>query len=76
VRIVLRGGHTLEARVEHPRGDPENFPTPAELDAKFRTLAARALAPDGVKRLAAALEAFPRAASSDALLSATAPTVS
>jgi 2-methylcitrate dehydratase PrpD len=76
VRIVLRGGRTLEARVEHPRGDPENFPTPAELDAKFRTLAARALAPDGVKRLAAALEAFPRAASSDALLSATAPTVS
>src|SRR5205814_537741 len=41
VRITLRGRPPLEARVEHPRGDPESFLTPAELERKFRTLAPR-----------------------------------
>src|SRR5206468_3323165 len=52
VRVVVRGRPPLEARVDHPRGDPENFPTDAELDEKFRVLAARALAPAAIDRLA------------------------
>src|SRR5262249_26043882 len=41
VRIARRGAPSVEARIEHPRGDPENFPPPDELERKFRTLAAR-----------------------------------
>src|SRR6266851_3941638 len=41
VRIALRGRPPLEAHVEHPRGDPESFLTPAALERKFRTLATR-----------------------------------
>ena len=75
VRILLTGSQPLEARIDHPRGDPENFPTPAELDDKFRTLAARALSPATIERLAGTIEAFPVAPSALALLSAAAPTV-
>jgi len=73
VRITLADGRTVEARVEHPRGDPENFPTAAECDAKFRALAARALAPRAVARLAAAVDAFPEAPRVEPLLAATVP---
>jgi 2-methylcitrate dehydratase PrpD len=76
VRIVLSGGRTLEARVDHPRGDPENFPSPAELDAKFRTLAGRALGAGGVARLAAEIDALSAAPSVVSLLAAAVPTVS
>ena len=75
VRVVVRGGPPLEARVDHPRGDPENFPTDAELDGKFRVLAARALPAAAIDRLASAVEAFPRAGSARMLLAATVPTV-
>jgi 2-methylcitrate dehydratase PrpD len=50
-----------EARIDHPRGDPENFPTGAELDAKFRRLAARSLDGPAIDRLDAAIDRFPRA---------------
>jgi 2-methylcitrate dehydratase PrpD len=76
VRITRRGGATVAKRVEHPRGDPENFPAPAELDAKFRRLAARALSPDAIERLAAALVRFPAAHDVRDLLAATTPSVS
>jgi 2-methylcitrate dehydratase PrpD len=76
VRIVLSGGRTVESRVDHPRGDPENFPSAAELDAKFRTLAARALAPAAVARLAGEIDAFPEAPNVVSLLAAAASTVS
>ena len=75
VRVVVRGRPPLEARVEHPRGDPENFPTDAELDGKFRGLAARALSPAAIDRLEGALESFPRTTSARPLLAATVPTV-
>jgi 2-methylcitrate dehydratase PrpD len=75
VRVTLRGGAAHEARVEHPRGDPENFPTPAELETKFRTLAARTLDPASLDRVAAALDAFPATAHVDTLLAATVPGV-
>jgi 2-methylcitrate dehydratase PrpD len=75
VRIHRRGAPPVEQRVEHPRGDPENFPSAAELDAKFRVLAARALPPAAVDRLASAIDAFPRAASAAPLLAAAATTV-
>jgi 2-methylcitrate dehydratase PrpD len=75
VRIALRDGRRLEARVQHPLGDPENFPTAAALDAKFRALAARALPAAAVDRLAAALDAFPSAPRVDALTTAAIPTV-
>jgi 2-methylcitrate dehydratase PrpD len=75
VRIVLRDGRRLEARVEHPRGDPENFLGPAELEAKFRALAGRVLPPPALGRLAAAVDAFPAAPDPAALLAATVPGV-
>ena len=75
VRITLRDGRVHEASVSHPRGDPENFPAPAELDAKFRTLAARALPEAAVARLAAAVDAFGEAPSVAPLLAAAVPPV-
>jgi 2-methylcitrate dehydratase PrpD len=75
VRIHLAGGRRLEARVEHPRGDPENFPDAARLEAKFRALAARALPPEAVARLVAAVEAVPGAPTVAPLLAATVPPV-
>ena len=75
VRIHLRHGSPLTARVDHPRGDAENFLTPAELDAKFSTLAGRALAPDGIARLRATIEAFAGTPSARPLLAATVPGV-
>jgi 2-methylcitrate dehydratase PrpD len=73
VRIHLRDGRTLEARVDHPHGDPENFLDDAELDAKFRRLASRTLPADAVDRLGAALAAFPDATAPHALMAATVP---
>lgn len=49
VRVTLDGGAVHEARVEHPLGDPENFPDGAGLLGKFRRLAARVL-PDPAGR--------------------------
>jgi 2-methylcitrate dehydratase PrpD len=65
VRIVLRDGRALTADVTHPRGDPENFPTRAELAEKFRTLAGRTLPRaqcDRVLALAEGLGMAPRIA--------------
>jgi 2-methylcitrate dehydratase PrpD len=73
VRIALRDGRRLEARIEHPRGDPENFPTADELEAKFRALAGRVLRPPGIVRLAEAIDGFADAASVAPLLAATVP---
>ena len=73
IRIVLRGGRVHELAVSHPRGDPENFPTPAELDAKFRTLAARTLPDAAVDRVAAAIDGFAATPSVAPLLAAAVP---
>ena len=73
VRITLRGRPPLEARVEHPRGDPERFLTAAELERKFRTLASRALPAAALGRLEAALADFPRASSVAPFLAAAVP---
>ena len=75
VRLVLRDGRRLEERVEHPLGDPENFPSRAAQADKFRALAGRALAARDIERLAAAIAAFPRAARVAPLLEATRPDV-
>jgi 2-methylcitrate dehydratase PrpD len=76
VRLTLRGGRRLEARVEHPRGDPENFPSPEELDTKVRRLAARALSGPDIERLLTAWRSFPAAPNVRALLAATRSSVS
>ncbi|TMB04238.1 MAG: MmgE/PrpD family protein [Deltaproteobacteria bacterium] len=73
VRIALRGRPPLEAHIEHPRGDPESFLTPAELERKFRTLASRALPAAALARLEATLADFPRARSVAPLLAAAVP---
>jgi len=73
VRIALRDGRSLESRIEHPRGDPENFPAPAEMEAKFRKLAGRVLTPGAVERLAAALDTFPDAERIATVLAAAVP---
>lgn len=76
VRITLRDGRQLEARVEHPRGDPENFPSAADLEEKVRDLAARALSPAAVDRLLVAWRSLPAAPDVRVLLAETVPTVS
>lgn len=59
VRIGLANGAVLESRIEHPRGDPENPLSPAELRDKFRTLAGRVLAPARIEALADRVTALP-----------------
>jgi 2-methylcitrate dehydratase PrpD len=61
VRATTRDGAVHEARVDHPRGDPENFPTRDELGEKFRRLAGRTLEAAAIARLEAAIDAFARA---------------
>lgn len=73
VRITLAGGDTVEERVMHPLGDPENFPDDAALNAKFRTLAARVLPAAQVERLAVAVADLPRADTVRTLLEAAVP---
>jgi 2-methylcitrate dehydratase PrpD len=73
VRITLADGRRLEARVDHPHGDPESFPSADELDAKFRRLAARVLPPAAVERTARALDDFARAPRAATLLAAAVP---
>jgi 2-methylcitrate dehydratase PrpD len=60
VRVTSKSG-VHELAVDHPRGDPENFPTSAELGAKFRRLAARSLDAAAIDRLDAAIDGFGRA---------------
>lgn len=58
-RLRTRDGREFSARVEFPRGDPENRLAPAELEAKFRALAgmaASAAALDLIVRLVAELD--------------------
>ena len=73
VRLHLHDGRTLATRVDHPRGDPENFPDHAELDAKFRRLASRSLPGGAVARLVSVLETFPDVPRAETLLAATVP---
>jgi 2-methylcitrate dehydratase PrpD len=61
VRATTRDGDVHEARVDHPRGDPENFPSRDEMDAKFRRLAGRVLDAAAIARLDAAIDTFARA---------------
>ncbi|HTN66398.1 MAG TPA: hypothetical protein VL051_09480, partial [Burkholderiaceae bacterium] len=39
VRIRLSNGRTLQQRVDSPKGEADNFPTPEELEQKFDGLA-------------------------------------
>jgi 2-methylcitrate dehydratase PrpD len=73
VRIALRNGRTVEERVTHALGDPENFPDAAALEAKFRALARRVLPDAQIDRLAAAVADLPRARTIDRLLEAAVP---
>ena len=52
VRVLLADGVQHELFVERARGSLERPMTDAELDAKFRSLAAAELAPGGIERLA------------------------
>jgi 2-methylcitrate dehydratase PrpD len=40
LRVTLASGDVLEAAVKHPKGDPENALSQAELEAKFREMVA------------------------------------
>ncbi|HYC49453.1 MAG TPA: MmgE/PrpD family protein [Burkholderiales bacterium] len=65
VRVTLANGASHETFVEHARGSLERPMTDAELDAKFRSLAAAELTPVQVDRLAEqcwSLEKLPDAA--------------
>lgn len=55
LEIELHDGRTLRARLDHPRGDPENRLSPAELSAKFRELASVAYSEDALDEIEAAV---------------------
>jgi 2-methylcitrate dehydratase PrpD len=55
VTIKLKDGRELAARVDYPKGDPENRPTLEELQNKFRDLAGITLPKEKVERLLDAL---------------------
>jgi len=55
VRITLDDGVHYECRVDHPLGDPEHFPAPSVLDAKFARLAIRALSAAQVRAVSDAV---------------------
>ncbi|MCX5841730.1 MAG: hypothetical protein NTY16_09830, partial [Deltaproteobacteria bacterium] len=51
VTFTLKDGTQLQARVDYPKGDPENRPTTEELQAKFLGLAGMTLSAEKAKRL-------------------------
>ena len=55
VTITLTDGRTLQQRVTHAKGQPKKPLTDAELDAKFRDCAARAIANDRTESVLAAV---------------------
>jgi 2-methylcitrate dehydratase PrpD len=55
VTIILKDGTERKARIDYPRGDPENRPTNKELYDKFRELAGMTLSDEKVERLLEAL---------------------
>ncbi len=55
VSVRLKNGTERKARVEFPKGDPENKPTTEELHHKFRDLAGLTLSAERVERLLEAL---------------------
>lgn len=55
VEVRLNDGTSLEITVEHPRGSEHNFASEADVVAKFKSLAAHALAPTRVDALCDAM---------------------
>ncbi|AQZ70330.1 2-methylcitrate dehydratase [[Actinomadura] parvosata subsp. kistnae] len=72
VRVRLRDGSTLEHRVDSSRGGPEHPLSAAELEAKFRSNASRALPPGQVDELAEAVRELGSGGTADDVLTRTA----
>lgn len=58
VTMILKDGTEYKARVDFPRGDPENRPTTEELHQKFLGLAEMTLSAERAKRLLEALKSM------------------
>lgn len=52
VRVTTRDGRTLEARVDHPSGEPENPLSAAALHERFDTLTRHVIEPSAASQLA------------------------
>ena len=61
VEVRTRDGRTLSARVDHPRGDPENPLSRDERLAKVADLAGEALSAGRLQEIVTAVESAPRA---------------
>ncbi|MDA0270500.1 MAG: MmgE/PrpD family protein [Chloroflexi bacterium] len=59
VAITMRSGERLEARIDHPAGDPESGITEADIAAKFRTLTDAILGERAAALATAVLEGDP-----------------
>lgn len=70
VEVSLMNGQIVEATVLDPHGSPAHPVKPAEIEAKFRQLAASVKSPATIDRILAAVRALPVAPSLDALSSA------
>jgi len=62
VEVTTNDGRKLEARVDHRRGDPANPLTDADIEQKFRSLAARKLSATQVRKIIAAVWSLERIA--------------
>jgi len=60
VDIKMKDGRVLSARIEWPKGDPENAATPEELRTKFEALASGVIGPDRAQRAYAACQDLAR----------------
>ncbi|HEY8491891.1 MAG TPA: MmgE/PrpD family protein [Dehalococcoidia bacterium] len=73
VTVRTRDGRTLERRVDHPKGDPENPLTEDEVVAKFHAMAAPVTGEARAARYAEAVLGLERLADVTALTAAAAP---
>lgn len=68
VELATRDGGTASRRVDWPKGYPQNPVTDAELERKFRQLAAPVVAPQAVDLLVSAVAGLEQAARVDTLM--------
>jgi 2-methylcitrate dehydratase PrpD len=68
VRVTLQDGHTIESRLDHAKGEPENMLTDDEFDAKLRFAVGDLLPEAQLQALVASVETLEDIADVGALL--------
>jgi 2-methylcitrate dehydratase PrpD len=74
VELTAKDGHVVSRRVDWPKGYPQNPVSPADLERKFRDLAATALDDPTIERIVTTVAGLERAARVDDLMALVART--